>query len=246
MADEWPDRERLSQINERDPSRRRRNAFIPKKFWGMTWADYKPGNHTAEKEQLKDVLVDYADHWGEHEPGEGLVLLGSPGYGKTFGASLVAMQIIDQRIKSDDGWVRYITEQQWDERRKKLIGIEQQAARDGDWGAANVARYRLNFTETGCGLLVLDDVGKAYRSASGYTNSGVDALLRRRVELGKATIITSNIPSEKFTTIDPSLASFLYEVGEVVKLSVSGKDWRMRKPTSQVRRQGGASSSEGT
>ena len=218
------------QREQRDPALRRRDAYIPEHLRSLTWDDYEEGAGT-EEDELKDILIDYAENWTPQERA-GVVLLGKPGYGKTLGAVLLAMDVIDA-----GGWVKYITHDQLNQRKKKLIGLEQQAEADGDWGAANAEAYRLMFIEQECDLLVLDDVGKAYRAAAtgSYADNTLDSLLRRRVELGKSTVLTSNLSREQWAQFDESMASFLYELGEVVELT-RGRDYRWRRPEAQRRR----------
>lgn len=219
-----------TQREQTDPALRRRDAYIPKHLQHLTWDDYEEGSGTRD-EELRDILIDYADHWTPEER-DGIVLLGKPGFGKTLGAVLLAMDIIDQ-----GGWVKYVTHERLVERKKNLIGLEQEAQQTEDWQAANAETYRIAFIEIECDLLVLDDVGKAYRAASGYADNGLDSLLRRRVEAGKATIMTSNLASKEWAKFDASMSSFIHEIGEVVELT-RGRDHRHRRPAAQERRRG--------
>lgn len=71
-------------------------------------------------------------------------------------------------------------------------------------------------------LLVLDDLG-AERQTD-YVQDALTALLRRRLNGCKATILTSNVAPEAFGEMDPRLASRL--AGGVV-LNMSGPDRRL-------------------
>ena len=48
-------------------------------------------------------------------------------------------------------------------------------------------------------LLVVDDVGKEHRTASGFADASFDLLVRTRHNRGLATIYTSNIPLEEWS-----------------------------------------------
>lgn len=216
---------------ETDPAKRRRNAHIPEHLRELTWEDYRPGARNPQGEELRDILMEWADHFTE-DVREGVVLLGPAGWGKTLGLCLTAMQLIDAGV-----WVRYSTNANLLERRKQLISLEQSAQQTDDWGDANAARWRLAMFETECDVLVLDDVGKEYRAKSGYSDDQLDLLLRRRVEAGKVTLISSNLTHDDWKSYNDSMASFLYEVGEVVVLT-EGKDRRVRMSEAQRRRRG--------
>lgn len=217
-----------TQRAETDSVTRMEATKIPKEYWGLTWKDYDDVPRTMD-ESVKNILIDYGAHW---EPAErmGVVLLGPPGYGKTFG-----MLILGVELSRRGAWVKYTTEERLDEMRKRLIGLDKQAQRTEDWGEYNTAAYQLEFIETECDVLLLDDVGKAYRAASGYADNKLDALLRRRYEAGKVTCITSNLAHKEWAKIDGSMASFLYDVGEIVNVS-EGKDHRARPAPARARR----------
>ena len=61
-------------------------------------------------------------------------------------------------------------------------------------------------------LLILDDLGKEYRTASGWAENQFDALLRTRFNYGLPTIITTNVPIESWGEVyGESMYSFLHE-----------------------------------
>lgn len=216
---------------ETNPVKRLRNAYIPEHLRELTWADYDAGCTADSGEELRDILIDWADHYTP-DVREGMVLLGPAGWGKTLGLVLVAMQLIEAKV-----WVRYSTNANLLERRKRVVSLEQSTKQNDDWGDANAAAWRLSFFESECDVLVLDDVGKEYRAASGWSDDQLDLLLRRRVETGKVTLISSNLTLADWRSYNDSMASFLYEVGEVVELT-EGKDRRHRLTEAQRRRRG--------
>ena len=106
-------------------------------------------------------------------------------------------------------------------RRQEQIRLDSQAQASSDWSVADRARQWTDITTDHCELLVLDDVGKEYRAASGYADAGLNELLRSRTNAGKATIITSNLVRQDWNSYNRSMASFLDELGEVVEVERS-------------------------
>ncbi len=152
---------------------------------------------------------------GSDSCGLGLLLIGEPGHGKTTLASVLGQTLIrlapketwgpaDQIISRPVFFTDYpkllrLQKRQWDESdetEKSLIDCIYGEAKPGD----NVR------------LLILDDLGKEYRTASGWSENTFDALLRARYNAGLPTIVTTNTPmSEWADTYGDSMASFAHE-----------------------------------
>lgn len=222
------------QRNERRPAMRLKTSFIPAKYHSSTWDDYD-GAVTAvgalgKPEQLKEILIDFARRW---ESGwDGLVVLGAPGAGKTMGVALIGLDLLGR--DTDRPLVKFITEERLNERERDLIGLARAAEDTGDDSALEAATNSLWLIREGCDVLILDDIGKAYRSASGWQDTRLDALLRMRVELGKTTIITSNVPASDWSRFHPSMSSFLFELGEVINV-IESEEMRTRRMPSSAR-----------
>ena len=61
-------------------------------------------------------------------------------------------------------------------------------------------------------IFILDDLGKEYRTASGWAENQFDALLRSRFNSGLPTIVTTNTPLQKWGTVyGEPMGSFAYE-----------------------------------
>jgi len=61
-------------------------------------------------------------------------------------------------------------------------------------------------------LFILDDLGKEYRTASGWAENTFDALLRSRFNAGLPTIVTTNTPIRKWGAVyGEPMGSFAYE-----------------------------------
>lgn len=207
------------QERNASPASRRVRALIPPRYHEMPWSDYKP-DALAGEERLKDILRHYAEHWSP-DVTEGIVLLGSPGFGKTAGMALLACDLIDA-----GAWVRWISFADLTRRKRELFKLARSAELADDWEEHEREELRIHWIEQDCDVLFLDDVGKEYRAQSGWSDAELENLLRTRTAAGKVTMISSNTPYEDWNTYNSSMASFLLEIGELVQLT-DGKDHRL-------------------
>lgn len=77
-------------------------------------------------------------------------------------------------------------------------------------------------------LLVLDDVGKEYRTESGFAENTIESVLRDRSQSMRPTILTSNLKPNKVEQVySADLAALLRET--TIPLKISGYDWRALK-----------------
>jgi DNA replication protein DnaC len=87
-------------------------------------------------------------------------------------------------------------------------------------------------------VLFLDDVGKEYRAASGWSDAELDNLMRTRTALGKVTMVSSNVKYADWEKYNSSMVSFLKEMGEIVIL-IAGSDHRDDEAPPARRRRAG-------
>ena len=81
-------------------------------------------------------------------------------------------------------------------------------------------------------VLVIDDVGKEIMGGDGFNDKfsrqTMDSLVRSRVQQGKVTIMTSNMPVTSFRTFyGPAVVSLMDEC--MVQIDVGGSDFRASK-----------------
>ena len=77
-------------------------------------------------------------------------------------------------------------------------------------------------------LLALDDVGKEYRTESGYAEHVLESILRDRSQKLRTTVITSGLNPARIEGVYSSdLAAVLRET--LVPINVTGYDWREEK-----------------
>ena len=152
---------------------------------------------------------------GEASCGVGMLLVGEPGHGKTTMAS-VALQELLRGMSKEDWKVTGSTPRHpaafMDYPRllrvqKSLWSGDEpdlQELVDGIYGDAE--------RELTVQVFVLDDLGKEYKTVSGWAENTFDALLRSRFNSGLPTIVTTNVPIKKWGSVyGEPMGSFVHE-----------------------------------
>jgi DNA replication protein DnaC len=147
--------------------------------------------------------------------GLGILLVGKPGHGKTTIASVALQSLIraipdrlygptealPPRIGAFMDYPKLLRTQkaQWDEENES-----DQREIDAIFGDLSPVENLQ--------LFVLDDLGKEYRTATGWAENTFDALLRSRFNSGLPTIITTNVPTKDWETVyGEPMSSFIHE-----------------------------------
>jgi len=151
---------------------------IGRRYWGAELAD-------ASDEQRK-ALRGYVTRFKRMlAKGTGLFLCGPNGSGKTFISAALLKE----------AWARWrVTGYCVTAAELKHCWIDDVLAH---LGSGELMRDRV---ET-CRLLVIDDLGKEHRAASGYAETQVGALLRHRSRHVLTTIVTTNLKPEPFAEV---------------------------------------------
>jgi DNA replication protein DnaC len=147
--------------------------------------------------------------------GLGILLVGKPGHGKTTIASVALQSLIraipdrlygptealPPRLGAFMDYPKLLRTQkaQWDEEN------------ESDQREIDAIFKDLSPVEN-LQLFVLDDLGKEYRTATGWAENTFDALLRSRFNSGLPTIITTNVPTKDWETVyGEPMSSFIHE-----------------------------------
>lgn len=214
------ERERLMKASDRI-----RLSGIPERFRAQGLGDYHPLTETAAAlRECERYTLWFREHWRE---GVGMALVGEPGGTKTTLACLTALDICRVGYA-----VRYVTLDAYVRDLRKRIDLERLARLDSESQQAltdlAASHYREWVIRRAAYLLVLDDVGKEYRSASGFAASEYDSLVRDRYDRGLPTIVTSNMPLDDWAVeYSPAMRSFVHEMCQVILFE--GFDARGRK-----------------
>lgn len=130
--------------------------------------------------------------------GRGLFLAGPAGTGKTTLAALIA---VEHYWRGGKAYLPFFTTMA-DLVDNHKAGMSKERTEE----VADANAYVDKAQDTP--LLVLDDVGKEHRGASGWADSVLRVLLRHRYDRSRPTIITTNIPRRDWAE-DVAMVSFI-------------------------------------
>lgn len=182
---------------------------LPTGYWNCSWEDFR---ETPENQEMREAVIGYQNGWDRSmHSGKGLLLEGRPGAGKTMAASLLGLSLLDQGLL-----VRFVPLAAYIERLQRQFTFTQSQ----DWDAWRENDDWLHIVRNVANLVILDDVGKEYRTHSGYAEDAFDLFLRERIRLGRPVVMTSNLLPAKWTKVySPSMASFIYEAATIVTVN---------------------------
>lgn len=179
-----------------------KRANLPERYWEAS-LNVIP-DHLDYKHKIKKYLDNLV---GMMEQGIGLYLWSAEqGTGKTSVAALIAKEALR--------YGKTVFFEESSRLKGMLINKEQ-----FEEGTSIEARIEM------VDLLVLDDIGKEYRTSSGYAENAIETLVRARVQKVKTTIMTGNIHPKDMKKIYSEYFSALLKES-VVPVNVTGYDFR--------------------
>ena len=182
------------------------DAAIPLKYRNFTLTDISFPESQKVVTSINQYIQDLENH---KEKGRGIYLWGNTGNAKTALASIILMEAIKK------GYTVYFTD---------LIKCMDHITRG--W---NDEEVRCTFTSKilKSHFLVIDDVGKEYKSKTGFTEAHFDMIFRERANNLTPTILTSNLaPTDIATDYGRRLMSIFYE--HSILIETTTVDYRKR------------------
>lgn len=165
---------------------------------------------------LKGYAAWFPDNW---KLGSGMTLAGPHGTGKTTLACALAVTLAS-------AWkyaVAFTTLDRYIRGQRRVMGLDKLTRDDTIGQEAREEIGNINHEDwvlrRGAYLVILDDVGREYRTGSGWAAQEFDSLLRERYDMGLPTIITTNTPIEQWSEeYSIGMRSFAREACPVVTI----------------------------
>lgn len=199
---------------------------IPVRFRDLGLEDYEPNDDTGVRALgiAQEFLDDFKNHFispnrrmrGDYPSdrekiGRGLMLWGKNGTRKTTLAAAIATEVQWLSLNYQVFMIRF---------------ADYKNALTATYGDKDSEEYkdakRVLARAEKATLLVLDDIGQEHRTSSGFTESVLHELIRRRVEDSRPTIVTTNVdPDDMYSVYGPSFDSFRKEAFETIQMAGS-------------------------
>lgn len=223
------------QAAQIDWAARWRSYRIPARFWNLGLGDM---GHTTGNDYALGAAQEMVETWEARRVppvdtspahtllGVGQIYTGAYATGKTRLACAVATDIARRYNTA----VLYMPVTEYFSLGRKqreatdaAVKLKDEAAQED---AQNI-RKLLKLVET-VPLLVWDDMGKEYSTASGWNGSEVYRILRTRFDRNRPSIITTNIPLPEWSErYEGSMFSFMHEAFDAA--AIGGEDRRRAK-----------------
>ena len=205
--------------NENVLRTRRRRAHLPERFWGAVVEDLRVNDDNRDAieavREYVDRLLDAPPQGVKEEfKGKGLLLVGPPGTGKTT----LAACVVDAALRRGTS-AAFVTLDNFVRGERRAISLTEAWVKHDDSEAYAEWRQWEDFRKSvvNSRFLVLDDVGKEYKTDSGYAVGIFDSLVRLRYDAMRPTIPTTNVPLADWdSAYSESMFSFIDEAFETV------------------------------
>jgi len=197
----------MYDINKESPTIKHAllRAEVPMKTLGMEFSDLDDSKAKTVTESWVSTVQSgmVIKSPGSPSSGLGLLLVGEPGHGKTTLAS-VALQSLIRTMSFSSSQPGVFMDY------PKFLRLEKESWTDRD--LKDKVKEIFGDAKYSIPLFVLDDLGKEYRTQTGWSENTFDALLRARFNAGLPTIVTTNVPLSKWrVTYGEPMESFAHE-----------------------------------
>lgn len=201
-------------------------AGIPVRFRDLGLDDYEPNDSTGA--DALDIAYKFVENFQNHfispnrrtrgdypsrreDIGRGLMLWGRNGTRKTTLAAAIATEVQWLSLNYQVFMIRFA------DYKNALTTTYGDKDSEEYLEAKRILRMAEKAT-----LLVLDDIGQEHRTSSGFTESVLHELVRRRVEDSRPTVVTTNVdPDDMYSVYGPSFDSFRREAFETIQMAGS-------------------------
>lgn len=182
-----------------------KRANVPEKFWYVTLSSVP-----KDLPYMNKVLAYYVRAEEMLEKGIGLYLYSKE---NQTGKTSIAVALLKRIIR-----LRYTALFEEAGRLKNAL------TRNEEFDEAFTIDQRIRSVD----MLVIDDLGKEYRTSSGYAETTFENIIRDRIQSLKPIIITGNLaPKAISSTYSHSLSAMLK--GSLVPIEVSGYNWSLQQ-----------------
>jgi len=182
-----------------------KRANVPERFWYVTISSIP-----KDMPYMSKLLSYYAQMEQLMEKGVGLYLYSDD---NQTGKTSIAVALLKRAL------------------RLRKTALFEEAGRLKDGLARNDSfdeTFLLDQRVRSVDLLVIDDLGKEYRTTSGYAETTFENIFRDRIQTLKPIIVTGNMrPKEISSTYSASLAALLKS--SLIPLQIMGYNWGVQK-----------------
>lgn len=227
----------MFEIKSLSPQRQRwiAQSGIPRRFLGKQFVDLDAYRGPGAVRNTTDWLDAYAKGEIFEASGVGLAYIGAPGHGKTTlaavtGQALLAEDRFEHQPEALARRGKRAKRPVWFGYYPEILEIFKRSYQSDPEAEAMVdALFGRGPAEDIIHVLVMDDLGKEHRTASGWSENTFDHLFRARFDRGLPVIITTNELFPQWGSIYGSaMASFAHEALTPINVASPSGDRRIK------------------